>query len=154
MAAPEIADASAGYAAFLRHQVGDMLDTATNPSTGVALPAVFRPDLPRWFDGSMPAACIVVRPAGGYARFGSSTMYLADPRLDVICYGANSEQARRIATTVAVVSKQLMVEVWDGVLLHSANVSGGPVPLPDQQTEFPSAWLAVQVVHGELPQPA
>lgn len=153
MTAPVVADAAAGYCAFLRGRVGDMLDVATNPTSGLTLPAVFRPDLPRWFQGSMPAACIVVRPAGGYTRFGSSTMYLADPRVDVLCYGANGEAARRLATTVAVVSKQLMVEVWDGVLLHSANIAGGPIPLPDQQTEFPSAWLSVQLVHGELPQP-
>lgn len=153
MAQATVADPAAGYCAFLRSAIGDMLAAATLPSGGGTVPAVFRPDLPQWFDADMPAACVVVRPAGGHTQFGSSMLYMADPRVDVVCYGSDQQQATMVCTAAQVASKRLVSEVWDGVLLYAANIAAGPVPLPDEQTLWPACLMSVQLVHGELPQP-
>jgi hypothetical protein len=149
-----VADGAKAYCAFLRAAVGSQLAPASNPkSPGVVVPAVFRPAMPQWFDKSMPASAVVVRPRGGYTQFGDSTMYLADPRMDVIAYGTTQQDATSLATLIAVTSKQLVNEVWENTLLMAANISGGPIPLPDTQTLWPACWLSVQLVHGELLQP-
>ena len=149
-----IAEPLLAYVEFLRAQLGDQVAQATDPD-GTQYPAVFRPDMPRWHEPMMPGRAIVVAPKGGYTQFGKDMRPLADPRLDIVCYGDENDQqgATHLARTVAVVSKRLMNEVWNGVLLTSAEVSGGPIPLPDQQTTWPAAWLAIQLVHGEYPQP-
>lgn len=151
-----IADAPKAYCAFLRARVGDRLAIATLPGSGAKVPAVFRPDMPRWFQSSMPASAIIVRPAGGYTAYGKSMQPIADVRVDVLCYGPEDgqQQATELAQAVAVASKQLSVEVWEDTLLMAANVSAGPVPLPDAQTLWPACWLSIQLVHGEYPQPA
>ena len=151
----EIAEPVLAYVMFLRAQIGDKVAQATDPD-GSQYPAIFRPDLPRWYEPQMPGRAIVVAPKGGYTQFGKGQLPLADPRLDVICYGAEDDQqgATHLARMVATVSKQLVSQVWNGVLLVSADVSGGPIPLPDQQTLWPACWLSVQLVHGEYPQPA
>lgn len=150
-----VADPALAYVMFLRARLGDQVAEATQPD-GVVYPAIFRPDLPRWYEPSMPARAIVVAPKGGYTRFGDGQFPLADPRLDVICYGDENDQqgATQLARTLAVVSKQLVSQVWNGVLLVSAAVSGGPVPLPDEHTVWPAVWISIQLVHGEYPQPA
>jgi len=150
-----IAEPVLAYVEFLRAQIGDQVAQATQPD-GAVYPAIFRPDMPRWYEPSMPTRAIVVAPKGGYTQFGSGQFPLADPRLDVICYGAEDDQqgATQLARMVATVSKQLVSQVWNGVLLVSASVSAGPVPLPDQQTVWPAVWLSIQLVHGEYPQPA
>ena len=150
MTAPAVADPGAALGAYLRAQVGDLLFQATYPN-GARLPAVFRPSLPSWFDEHMPAACLVIRRAGGYTRFGKERYYMGDPRMDILAYAANDQEATDIAQAVAVVCKQLDTQIWEDTLLWSANVTGGPTPLPDSQTLWPSCWLAVQLVHGELP---
>ena len=151
----EIAEPLLAYVEFLRANLGDQVAQAKQPD-GAIYPAVFRPDLPRWYEPSMPARAIVIAPKGGYTQFGKDMRPLGDPRVDVVCYSDEDDQqgATHLARQVAVISKQLMNEVWNGVLLMSAAVSGGPIPLPDAQTTWPAAWLAVQLVHGEYPQPA
>lgn len=151
----EVAEPLLAYVEFLRAQVGDQVAQAKDPD-GVTYPAVFRPDMPRWYESQMPTRAIVVAPKGGYTQFGKSMLALADARLDVVCYGDEDGQqvATQLARTVATVSKQLVSQVWNGVLLVSADVSGGPIPLPDAQTTWPACWLSIQLVHGEYPQPA
>jgi hypothetical protein len=151
--APAVADASAAYCAWVRATVGDRLAAATFPQSAVSVPAVFRPSLPEWFDSQMPAACVVVRPAGGYRQFGKTMLALADPALDVLCYAASQQQATSICQTLAVASKQLVNEVWEGTIICSAGVNSGPTPLPDTQTLWPTCFLSVVLVHGELPVP-
>lgn len=148
----KVADPAAAFGAWIRYNVGDMLAPATNPTSGVTLPAVFRPDMPEWFDQNMPAAAVVIRPAGGYtAQFGKSFIPMADPRQDVLAYGQNQQQATQIARTILVMAKQLNNQIWENTLLYCVNISAGPTPLPDTQTLWPTCWFGVQLVHGELP---
>lgn len=147
MSTLKVSDPMAGLCAFLKAQLADLLFKTQHG------PAVFRPDLPKDFDQNMPVACIVVRPAGGYTRFGKSMLYMGDPRADLTCYGGTQWEATRVAQSAVVALKQLVSQTWENTRLYSANVSGGPTPLPDQQTLWPACWLAVQLVHGELPSP-
>ncbi|MHB1950160.1 MAG: hypothetical protein ACYCQK_01645 [Acidiferrobacteraceae bacterium] len=151
--ASAVADPALALVMFLRATLTDQLAQATDP-TGNSYPAVFRPDLPKWFDSSEAVASIVVRPAGGYATYGRSLLPIADPRLDLTCYGTTQQQATALARAAAVNTKQCVNQVWEGVMLRAINIAGGPIPLPDAQTVWPGCWVSLQVIHGELPQPA
>lgn len=139
--------------AYLRAQVGDKVVATPGGLKNVPanVPAVFRPDLPQGFDQVMPAACVVVRPAGGYKQYGKTQFYIGDPTVDVVCYGTNQQQATEVCRAVAIVLKQLVSQEWENTLLYSAQVSAGPTPLPDTQTLWPACWLSAQLIHGELP---
>lgn len=150
----EVSEPGAALCAFLRARLGERLAQVTLPDSSVSVPAVFRPNLPAWFDARQPTACLVVRPAGGYKRFGASMLYLADPAMDVIAYGTDQQQATELCRLVVFHAKRLVNEVWENTLLACANVAAGPVPLPDTQTLWPGCWCSLQLVHGELPQPA
>lgn len=153
MSLEQLPDPLKAFAAFLRFQIGDRLTVTPGglKDLPAGVPAVFRPDLPQGFDAIMPTACVVVRPAGGYTQFGKSQLYLGDPRVDIIAYGAQQQEATDICRAVIVASKQLVAQRWENTLLYSAQVSAGPVPLPDSQTLWPTCWASVQLVHGELP---
>ena len=139
--------------AYLRAEVGHLVIPTPGGLKRIPanIPAIFRPDLPQGFDQIMPAACIVVRPMGGYKQYGKTQFYIGDPTADIVCYGTNSQQATEIARAVVVVLKQLVSQEWENTLLYSAQVAAGPTPLPDAQTLWPACWLSCQLVHGELP---
>lgn len=143
-ASPATADPLAAICAYLQSTVGDML------AQGETGPKVFRPQLPTGEDENMPQACIVVRRAGGYKMFNTGTLPVADPTLNIICYGDVPQQSEVIATAVARALKQLSQSVWENTTLYWAKIAGGPVPLPDQQTLWPATWVGAQVMHGEL----
>jgi hypothetical protein len=153
MSLQPLPDPLKALAAFLRSQIGDMLAITPGGIKNVpaGVPAVFRPDLPQAFDQLMPCACVVVRPAGGYTQFGKSQLYLGDPRVEIIAYGTVEQEATEICRAACVACKQLVAQRWENMLLYSAQVSAGPIPLPDAQTLWPACWASVQLIHGELP---
>jgi hypothetical protein len=142
-----IADPAAALCAYLASTVSTVLDTIPSAYGGGA--AIFRPQLPEWVDSENPLGSITVRHAGGYTMFGSGLMQVADPRLDLTCYGSTAQQAAMIALTVAHALKQLTMSVWEGCTLYWAKIAGGPMPLPDQQTLWPAVWISAQVMHSE-----
>lgn len=151
-------DPLAAMCAFLRAnaQVASLLDPIPSGLPGfeqlAGVPSVFRPDLPAIMDPKMPLAAVVVRPAGGYTQFGTEMFYVADPRMDFICFGAHQVQAGQIANAVAMVLQQLSFPVvYEGCRLYAASVHAGPVPLPDTQTIWPAAFLSATVMVGQLP---
>lgn len=144
MTATVIADPLAAVCSYLRAQIGGQLDQWAGQ------PAVFRPSLPEAVDASMPLTCVVVRAAGGYKMFGAGLLPVADPVLDVICYGEKPQGSYQVAVAAAHALKQLTQSVWNGVLLYWAKVSAGPVPLPDTETIWPATWLAAQVMYSEI----
>ena len=151
------ADPLKAVCAFLRVKVGGVLSQTPTGLKGIpaGVPAVFRPDLPEQIAPVMPLECVVVRPAGGYTQYGKEMFYVADPRFDFVCFGSSQSRATRVATAVATELKQLSSpQTWEGAQLYSAQVHGGPVPLPDEQTLWPACWLQAVVMHGELPAPA
>jgi hypothetical protein len=98
----------------------------------------------------MPQACIVVRPAGGYKLFGTGLMPVADPTLDVICYGTVEQEAYDIARPAVSALRQLTQSVWENTKLYWARIAGGPLPLVDPQTFWPAVWIGIQVMHAEI----
>ena len=142
---PELvaADPCAAICAYLAATLSDLL--AQGPSG----PAVFRPSLPQAQDRLMPQACIVVRPAGGYKLYGVGALPVADPVLDLTCYGAVSQQSYELTLAAARVLRALRMSVWEQTKLFWCRIAGGPIPLPDNQTLWPACWLGVQVMHAE-----
>jgi hypothetical protein len=145
------ADPTKAIAAYLQARVGSLLVQTPSGLQGIAagVPAVFRPDMPLTFDQAMPAACIIVRPAGGYTMYGKGQLPVGDPRIDMVCYGAVRLQADQIARACVVALKQLSEQIWEDTLLYWAQISAGPLPLPDQQTLWPASLVSAQVMHGE-----
>ena len=110
-------------------------------------PAVFRPTLPQPVQKTMPMACIVVRPAGGYIRYTNGLLPLADPRVDLTCYGAEQQQSYEIAVAATEALQTLQMSVWENVKLLGAAIGSGPIPLPDQATLWPATWLSAQITY-------
>ena len=148
-----VADPLMAMCAFLREQIGDLVTVTPGDIKGIpaGVPAIFRPDMPAAFDAVMPTESVVLRPAGGYTRFGTTQILLGDPRVDVLAYGKTQQSATMVCRAVIVACKFLVVQEWENVLLMSAQCSGGPLPLPDTQTLWPTCWCSLQVTHGELP---
>lgn len=152
MSLPPVPDPLKALCAYLRSELSNLVITTPGGLKNIPanVPAVFRPDLPLGFDQVMPAACVVVRPAGGYKLYGATQFYIGDPVVDVTCYGANMAQATEVARASVVALKQLVAQEWENTLLYSAQVTAGPTPLPDTQTLWPTCWLSCHLVHGEL----
>lgn len=146
-----VTDPAASLGAYLAATIGGLLAVAP-AGHGMSGPAIFRPSLPEWMDTFMPVACVVVRPAGGYKLFGTGRLPVADPVLDLICYGGSDQQAGQIALAAAQALKQLQQSTWRGATLYWARISGGPVPLPDPATLWPATFLSAQVMHSEAAQ--
>lgn len=158
MSAVLLPDPLAAMCAFLRAnaQVSALIDPIPPGLAGLeqlaGVPAVFRPDLPQNIDPKMPLSCVVIRPAGGYTQFGDQPFYLADMRMDFICFGDHAQQASAICSAVAVELMQLTFPVvYERCRLYSASVRAGPVPLPDTQTVWPAVFLSATVLVGQLP---
>lgn len=138
-------DVTAAIAYYLRDQIGDRVGDL-----------IFRPELDldaiRQAGLSMPTACIVVRPAGGYVRYGSSYQDLGDPRVDCLCYGSTRLEADNIGRAVLRALRSLIRRVYgpigEKVLLHGANISG-VMPLVDPSEAWPYTLVSAQVLIGE-----
>lgn len=133
------ADPRAAIAAYLIDTVGDLVDGH-----------VFRPRLPDKADlagmgVTMPAPVLVVRAAGGYARFGGSDLPIGDPRVDVLCYGETRLEADNIAGEVLLALKALGSKVYERTYLRSARISG-VVPLVDPDTAWNYSVVSAQVL--------
>lgn len=131
-------DPFAAVAAYLKAEVGNDLCDGR----------VYRPELPRKDHELMPRTVIVVRPAGGYRQFGSGTLKIGDPAVDVICYGSTRLECDKVAQAALLAMKDLESEVHQGVLLKCARVSG-LVPLTDPDTQWPYTVVTTQVVCAE-----
>lgn len=133
------ADPTAALAAYLLAQPA---------VSAIVAGRVFRPDLPASEDKLMPRACIVVREAGGGNLFGPSNIGWGDPRIDLICYGARRLEADQLAREVALALKALRRQTLEGCALQWARPSK-PLPLIDQDTQWPYSLVSAQVAHTE-----
>lgn len=128
------ADPTTAVAGYLLAQVGSLVEGR-----------VFRPRLPDTEEANMPRACLVVMPAGGYARFGGATLAVGDPRVDVLAYGSTELEAQNVAREALLALKRLRQHVVEGCRLYSARVSG-VVPLIDPDTAWPYTMVTAQVM--------
>lgn len=121
--------------------------------------SIFRPKLPPEANlpQPMPFACMVVRPAGGYARFGGGLLPIGDPRLEIVCYGSAELEAQDVARETVGALRALRQQAWvetsaqgsPRVRLINARIEAGPLPLVDPDTSWPYCVVVAQVVHSE-----
>lgn len=113
--------------------------------------SVFWPSLPRQTDPAMPAPAVVIRPAGGYMRYGGGTLPIGDPRVDTDCYGATLAQSWQVHLAVLTAFKRTIRATAGGVLVHSVTVSSGGVTSVDPDTQWPLTIASYTAVISELP---
>lgn len=111
---------------------------------------VFRPELPRVQEKFMPRECIVVRRAGGYTMYGRTNLPVADPRIDVLCYGGSRLSSENIAGEVVLALKAIERVIWENTLLYWARIGIGPLPLIDPDTLWPFCVVSAQVMHADM----
>lgn len=137
-----VADPRTAIAGYLLDTIGALVDGH-----------VFAPKLPEDDDMPddliMPQACIIVSGAGGASIHGGSFLPLGTPRIDVRAYGSTGLEADTVAQACQNALKQLRPCVYEGVKLHSANISAEPNPLVDPTTLWPFTLVSVQVMYVE-----
>lgn len=138
------ADVIAGLIGYLAADPGVLAKVA-------AADRIFGAELPRTFNAQMPAqAALVLRPAGGYGRFGSGTLPLGDPRIATDCYGPDEYASWLLYLAVLDAMRALQRRRVAGVLLHSASVGAGGVTGRDPQTNWPLTIATYTVIASEL----
>jgi hypothetical protein len=111
---------------------------------------IYGGELPPSVVPNMPAKVIVVKDAGGVEAFGTAYQEWGDKRYDVICYGTTPKTAKDVYRNVYPAMKQLRREVHLQTLLHWAKQAGGPMPLRDPDTDWPSTFSSWQVLSAEV----
>lgn len=111
---------------------------------------VYAGELPPKDTNAMPRKCIVIKPSGGAGVFGNGYQEYADRRYDVRSYGPTPYQAALVQNAAYHALKGLRREVHDGVLLHWAKHSGGPIPLRDPDADWPFRFESFQVLAAEV----
>lgn len=122
-------------------------DATVNTLTGGR---VYADELPPKESDDMPRRCIVIKASGGARSFGGGYQEYGDGRYDVRSYGETPYEAGRVQAAVYRALKHLRREVHEGVLLHWAKHAGGPIPLRDPDTKWPSRFESFQVLASEL----
>lgn len=111
---------------------------------------VFGAELPEGEAINMPRASVVCRPSGGGSYIpGRSYIEIADPRVDITCYGATPYQADRTHRAVHAALKQMRRNVSAGCLLHWALPTVSPLQLRDPDAEWPMVLSVWQVLYSE-----
>ncbi len=142
MTGSTVSDPAKALAGYLAANLGDLLDKNVNGQ-----PAVFRPDLPRREDPTMPKAALVLRPVGGPTMVTGPQIPLANRRIDITCYGTTAQQANNLGNAVIVALKPLVMQRWEDVMIYSALPTAGPIPLLDTEVLWPAVVVTAGVVH-------
>lgn len=111
---------------------------------------VFGDELPAGQTTAMPRKCVVVEPSGGTQSIGRAYQNYGDGRFDIKSYGETPFEAARVQLAVYGAMKALRRKTHSGVLLHWAIRSGGPLPLRDPDTDWPSRFESYQVLAAEV----
>lgn len=136
-----IPDVIAALVAFLKDDPGINIVTAGRISGG---------ELPPSVTNLMPTKTIVVKDAGGLESIGQAYQEYGDKRYDIICYGTTPKTAKDVYRNVYPAMKNLRREVHLQTLLHWAKQAGGPMPLRDPDTDWPSTFSSWQVLAAEV----
>lgn len=109
---------------------------------------VYGGELPNADNVFMPRACVTLTPAGGVAdRFGY--VDLAEPRVDVRCFGSTPHQSYAVHRAVHGVLKNMRRNVQGDTMLHSARIEASASTLRDPDTEWPMTLSSWQVLASE-----
>jgi hypothetical protein len=141
----EVPDQLAALRAFLK---------ADADLTAITQGRIFAGELPASVTPAMPTTAVVISRAGGLGAIGRAYQQYGDFRVDVRCYGATPKAADDVWRRLQPALKQLRRQVVTGCLLHWARQGGGPMPMRDPDTDWPSIFSAWQVLAAEIPVPA
>lgn len=111
------------------------LGAQTSVTDVVPSTRIFGMELPKSEAESMPRKALVLKAAGGPAD--STYIGVTRARLDALCYGASPLEATQVQRVVHDALKNLRRVTQSNVLLHSAEQSGGPIYLRDQDAKWP-----------------
>lgn len=109
---------------------------------------VFGHELPRAMSDRMPMVAVVVSDAGGFAD--DLPEVLDRGRVDVRCYGATLDEAKRLAVLVRLRLRSL--GRWTsslGLVIHAATRSGGYIPLREQVGGWPLVLRSYLIPYDE-----
>lgn len=110
---------------------------------------VYGEELPRdeITSGNMPRKNVVIVSAGGLST--TKTTPTVNPRFDVWCYGETKYEASILDRAVYDAVKNIERVLIRNMLIHSAGLSGGPIPYRDQETGWPAMIRGINVTADE-----
>ena len=82
-----------------------------------------------------PHKVVVLIAAGG--SMGDAKRTVAEARVDLVCFGETDYDAMQLDMVVAEAVKWMNRAYYNGVLLHNATVSGGPIQARDPEILWP-----------------
>jgi hypothetical protein len=83
-----------------------------------------------------PHKIVVILASGGDMK-GTTSRTITAAKVDVVCYGETDFDAATMERAVAESLKELNREVCEGVLLHNASLSSGPMQARDPVLNWP-----------------
>lgn len=87
-------------------------------------------------DTRHPPKMLVLRQGGGGAK--ADIMPLVDSTVIALCYGETDYDANQVVLAVAQRFTLLLREIWDAVLIHHINPTGGPIPSVEPDLVWPA----------------
>lgn len=126
-------------------------------TTAPAAARIFVGELPEVEAQAQPRSAVLVQPAGGLPEPG--TAQLAQPRIDVRCYGRTPNEAWRLSLQVHESLKAIQRRIatatssGDKALIHSATPSGGPTLLRDNDGQWPMVLRTYTLFVSEVAVP-
>jgi hypothetical protein len=114
---------------------------------GLVNDRVYGEKLPRGEIENMPRHNIVIVSAGGIETTKTDPIFT--PRYDIWCYGDSLYNAAVLDRIVYAVVKNIQREFINSVLIHSAGLSGGPLPYVDGDTGYCAMIRAITVKADE-----
>jgi hypothetical protein len=130
-------DPTLAIAAYLKAQA------SINEATGGR---IFRPELPKSEEPSMPRGCVIVRPAGGTDLFANTRLPAKTPRVDIVCYGSTRLECENIARECSAALDELTHSTWEKVIVFWTRIVGQPASAIDPETNWPFALVSAQVM--------
>lgn len=99
---------------------------------------------------AMPAAAIVLKPAGGPGSPGGGYQQFGKTRVDVTCYGRTLDESYDLYLTVMPLLKQLQRVKAQNVLLHSAELESKGSTALHPVTQWPTTYSSWLVTAAEI----
>ena len=112
---------------------------------------IYAHELPRGDTRLMPRACLVIQEAPGRAQGPGARTWarLQTTTLDVIAYGADKQQAGRLAEAVSSLLPAISRKLLPGdQILHDLTATGGPLPSRDRETDWPMVVTSYTALIG------
>jgi hypothetical protein len=109
---------------------------------------VFGGELPAAEAAHMPRAAVVLRPSGGTSLTAGSFARHDTQRIDLLAYGATSQEADALARRCHLLFIDLRRQVIAGCLIHWVDTAGGLSARRDRDAVWPFALQSFQIFHA------